>query len=323
MSELAPVKRPPRVVFLGMQGNFSVPSLSALLEYGIEVCAVVVPTNSIPGMKKPPIVRKDPPQSPRMALPLMQSVIAPSIVQIAWKHHIPVWEVSTLSHAETFTTLASYEPDIICVSCFSLRLPGKVLALPRLGCLNVHPSLLPANRGPVPVFWTLKEGLSVTGATVHFMEEEMDRGDILAQATLDVPEGIRYMELENLCARLGGTLLAQAVQDVYANRSTRIVQDEAQSSYYSFPSGDDFRVDPLLWSARHLYNFVRGVSGWGEPVEIIQQPQPLFATDAIAYRLKGQKECEAPFRTAMEPPKEIVWVKCRDGFVCIYLLLDE
>ena len=189
-------RRPPRVLFLGMPGNFSWPSLRALLDGGIDVCAVVLPASPRPGPDRPyhpPITRREQLRSTRSMLPLLNSSLHGGIVQLAWERQIPVWEVSRMSDPATVSTLAAYQPDLICVACFSLRIASSILDIPRLGSLNVHPSLLPAHRGPVPLFWAFRQGLQQTGVTIHLMDEGMDTGDILAQS------GNRDTRRDKLC----------------------------------------------------------------------------------------------------------------------------
>src|ERR1051326_2814852 len=106
----------------------------------------------------------------------------------------------------TVSTLAAYQPDFICVPCFSLRFARSILDIPRLGSLNVHPSLLPAHRGPVPLFWVFRQSLQQTGVTIHLMDEGMDTGDILAQSVIEISDGISYAELELRCAARGGEI---------------------------------------------------------------------------------------------------------------------
>ncbi len=199
MSNITSARRPPRALFFGMQGNFSAPVLIALLNGGIEVAAVIVPASPIPGSRPPAIKRLERPHIVRTMLPLASSSLHSSIVQTAWIREIPVWEIHRLANPETVATLTAYQPDVICVACFSLLIPRVIIDLPPLGCLNVHPALLPANRGPVPLFWTFREGHETTGVTIHFMDEHMDSGDILAQESLQVPDGISYDHLESQC----------------------------------------------------------------------------------------------------------------------------
>src|SRR5437763_988326 len=262
-------ERRPHVLFFGMQSNFSIPALTALLESGVEVCAVVLPASSVPGLEPPAIRRREQSRASRTVLPLVNMSLQPSLIQLAQARQIPIWEVASLSDAETVSILAAYQPDIICVVCFSLRIPRVIIDLPRLGCLNVHPSLLPTNRGPVPLFWTFREGCEVTGVTIHLMDEGMDSGDILAQEVIRVPDGISYAELESQCAIRGGTVLAHTVWDLYEGRAIHVKQDETKSSYHSFPSDEDFVVHAEEWNARRVYNFIRGMGHWDKPIELV------------------------------------------------------
>ncbi len=277
------VKSQPRLIFFGMPGYYSSAVLRALLGSEVEICAVVMPADSSSAGTRRAIQRRQPPQTQHATLLLTPRDVAPSIAQLAWQRQIPLWEVHHFRDPETMEALASYQADLWCVACFSMRFPAALLALPRLGCLNVHPSLLPANRGPVPLFWTLREGHTVTGVTIHFLEERMDAGDILAQKQIAIPDGITYDELDALCAREGGVLLAQTVRALCENRAIRRPQDEAQSSYYSFPAEQDFVVKASEWDARHVYNFVRGVSSWDIPVTLVDLDSSYIVYDAFDF----------------------------------------
>jgi methionyl-tRNA formyltransferase len=274
-------RRAPRALFFGMDGSFSTPSLAALLESGIEVCAVVLPASPVPGAAVLAIQQRKPPRAARPSLPMLNA--APSIVKSAWTRGIPVWDVYSLRRSETVETLAAYQPDVICVACFSRRIPRAILDLPRLGCLNVHPSLLPANRGPMPLFWTFREDSAITGVTIHLMDERMDSGDILAQEAIAVPDGISYQQLEAQCAASGGVLLARSVWELYQKRALRIPQDETKSSYRPSPGAEDYIVPADEWSARHVYNFIRGVAPWNGPLELRVAGQAYLVRGALSY----------------------------------------
>jgi len=309
------IARRPRVLFFGMQGDFSMPSLQALLASDIDVCAVVVSVSPIPGIKQPAIQRREQPRGVRSALPLLS--LHPSIIEIAWKHHIPVWEVRRLSDATVHEILASYEPDMLCVACFSQRIPRSIIDIPRLGCLNVHPSLLPANRGPVPLFWTFRNGERETGVTVHFLDETMDTGDILAQERIKVPDGISYAQLETQCARKGGTLLADVVQNLYNGTVTRTPQDATKSSYYSFPTNEDFIVHAEEWDAQHVYNFINSIGHWDNPVEL-HIGQHIFLTRVcISY---SHNDTDNWLEEGQTENGSDVNISCRDGWVKVRVL---
>ena len=307
MSNTLSTQHPPRVLFLGMQSDFSPPSLRALLDNGVEVCAVVVPASQPSGLDLPAIQRREQPHTARPILPLLHA----SVLQLAWAQHIPVWEVQRISDSEAISVLASYQPDIVCVSCFSQRIPRTILDLPRLGCLNVHPSLLPANRGPVPLFWTFREGCEWTGVTIHLMDESLDSGDILAQEPMLVPNGISYAQLESQCALRGGELLARTVWDLYTGRAVRVPQDETKSSYHPFPSAQDFVVHPTEWSARHVYNFLCGVTQWSGPIKLYVDGGYVVVQEALSYSIGNTDNIPDVLRGELLIRCKVGWVKVK------------
>lgn len=304
----------PKVLFFGMQGSFSTPSLLALLEKGIEVCGVVLPASPVPGYETPPIQRRKQPEGRRVPLPLLTMSTQPSIVDIAWREQIPVWDVYRLSHKETCDVLASYQPDMICAACFSRRIPRSVLDLPHSGCLNVHPSLLPANRGPVPLFWTFHEGQETTGVTIHLMSEGMDTGNILAQEPITVHDGMSYGQLELQCAQLGGKLLAETVWNVYRGNAVATPQDEAKGYYHSFPTDEDMIVHAEEWDARRVFNFIRGTAHLYGPITVYDHEKPYLVQNAASYS-RDSREIE-PYKDRDEQGIE---VRCKTGYVTLTL----
>ncbi|MDQ2716388.1 MAG: methionyl-tRNA formyltransferase [Chloroflexota bacterium] len=305
---------PPRVLFLGMESSFSYPPLCVLLEHGIEVAAVVMPASPMPGHESRAIRLRERPQGRHAPLPLLNAALHPSISQLAWEQQIPLWEVQRLADPETLSVLASYQPDLICVACFSKRIPRVLLELPRLGCLNVHPSLLPSYRGPVPLFWTFREGCQQSGVTIHFMDEGMDTGAILAQTPIVLPDGISYAELEARCASLGGELLARSAWDLYQGRAVALPQDEAKSSYQPFPSVEDFVVLADQWSARQVYNFICGVVDWGGPITLQASSTWFIIQEAISYSHSMENEI---FTGAVLSPQGELQVSCKTGKVVL------
>ncbi|HLI08183.1 MAG TPA: formyltransferase family protein [Ktedonobacteraceae bacterium] len=313
--------RAPRVVFFGMQGSFSPPSLHALLAGGIDVRAVVLPASAHHAGETPAIFRHEQFHPARPLLPVVHSSLHVNVLRLASEWQLPVWEVNNLSAAETLETLAVYEPDVICVACFPLRIPRSVLSLPRLGCLNVHPSLLPANRGPVPLFWTFREGAEHTGVTIHFMEETLDSGDILAQEVIPVRDGMTHAQLEAQCATRGGKLLADCVHDLMQGRAQRVPQDERRSSYHPYPSEEDFVIPATEWSARHVYNFIYGVAEWGEPLTLLAGGERLPVKRAISYSHELAHEVINSAQDGQEEVyfqvEDVLWVRCNEGWVAI------
>lgn len=304
----------PRVLFFGMQGAFSALALSALLEAGIDVCAVVLAVNFFPGSGAPAIARYENPLPARTMLPLAHTSLHTNIVQIAAKRHLPLWRVNRLNDPTTHAILAGYKPDLICVACFSKLVPTRILELPRLGCLNVHPSLLPANRGPVPLFWTFRERQHETGVTIHLMDSGLDSGPIVLQERIEVPDGMSYEQLETQCAERGGALLAQAAWQLYRDEAQVIEQDEARSSYHSFPEYEDLAIPVDQWDAREVYNFIRGVGHWESPlhIEAPDSEMEIEVRNCYEYSLEPLDD---PRRIFHEDNTFIV--RCKQGWVSV------
>ena len=168
-----PLKRL-RIVYFGMVGRFSLPPLEKLLEAGHSVSAVVVPRLESDVTLAPPlsIPRRMLRPVPQLAPPVLRN-----IRQIAAGNEIPLLDVEhqgSASMRDLRDRISALHPDAICVACFPYRLPQEILRIPHLGSLNVHPSLLPDNRGPDPLFWTFRRGDAFTGVTIHLMDVGLD-----------------------------------------------------------------------------------------------------------------------------------------------------
>jgi methionyl-tRNA formyltransferase len=177
----------------------------------------------------------------------------------------------------TLAALTAFAPDAICVACFTRRLPSALLALPRFGCLNAHPSLLPEHRGPDPLFWTFHAGASETGVTIHQMDDGFDTGPILKQSRVAIVEGEAESALEARLATLAGGLLVEALAGLRAGTLLPTPQDAARATTQSWPTAADYTI-PASWSARRAYAFASGIAERG-------QPMTLIASDGARFRL--------------------------------------
>jgi len=149
--------------------------------------------------------------------------------------------------------------DLICVASFPTILRREMLALPQLGAINVHPSLLPRHRGPDPLFWTYFDDDRESGVTVHWMGEGVDDGDIIGQRTVAVERGLPGMELYGRLGRTGVELLAGAILQIENRTGARVPQDESKATKDPSPSRRTWRIDYDAWSAERLWHFLRGV----------------------------------------------------------------
>jgi methionyl-tRNA formyltransferase len=306
----------PRILYLGTTGSFSRPPLEALLADGLPVCAVAVPAPAGVSASQEPVIRHGPVSVGRSNLPLLTPFMNRTIVQIAWEHGIPVVEAGPLAQAQTLEMLAAFRPDVICVACFPQRLPKALLDVPPLGCLNLHPSLLPAYRGPVPGFWVLRNGERYTGATIHLMDEQWDSGDILFQEAFEIPESISSEALEQRCSVVGAPLMARAVRALAAGTATRTQQSPEQSSYYSWPKDEDFNV-PVTRPARYAHNFIRGVADWNGPLELHIGAERFPVRQSLDYQ--PDASLDQPYlRKGAE-----LWAQCAPGVLHVLLREQE
>jgi methionyl-tRNA formyltransferase len=298
-------------------GPFSCAPLAALLAVGVPVCVVVVARarreTALPGVPLPggtgithKGVRRLVP-APRMpsALPLLDADTRRTIVDLAWKHSIPVLEVGRLSDPRCLAELAAAAPDVICVACFPQILPPPLLALPRFGCLNLHPSMLPAHRGPAPLFWAFRAGETRTGVTVHIMDERIDAGDLLFQKSLEIPEGIPGRSLEEACASQGAELMVEAVGSLPDMEKIRRPQNVAEASYESWPTPADLEV-PTTRPARWAFNFIRGAGDW-YPLTLVAGERRFRVRRAVAWT--PLDDLDQPYIVSGGE----AWVRCSPG----------
>lgn len=151
--------------------------------------------------------------------------------------------------------------DIILMSCFGKRLSEEVVALAKLGCFNMHPSLLPSYRGSEPIFWQMKYG-SETGVSWHLVTNDFDAGDVVKQKVVILDDGASYQEISHAMADAGADLMVEMLTELSTAKLSASPQDQALSSYYPYPVKQDFVID-ITWSAQHAFNFVRATEAFG------------------------------------------------------------
>ena len=152
--------------------------------------------------------------------------------------------------------------DVLVVACWDRLIARAYWQRARL-VVNVHPSLLPDNRGPAPLFWTFRIGQTMTGVTVHALDDRADAGVVLAQRALAVPPGVHGAAFEQDLARIGGELAVEVLRSLPAG----IPQDETAATYHPWPSTTDWLI-PTDRSADWAFDFVRGVGHMGGPLEV-------------------------------------------------------
>lgn len=224
---------------------------------------------------------------------------------LALQHQIPVIKLKLLL-SDDAELLASYRADAIIVSCFSRKIPDRLLSIPGKGCFNLHPSVLPAYRGPVPLFWQFKEGSNEFGVTLHKMTTDFDAGDIVAVSATKMPDGIEMKMATRLLAGLAAELLVDSLLKLEQGQITMKVQDEQKASYHSYPLLSDYQVSSR-WAARRLYNFMAATRQDGVVYPCWVHDQSYHLLQAVGYSSNGY----APFSIN----EDIITFPCHTGWV--------
>ncbi len=234
-----------RIVFAGTP-DFSVPALDALVTVGHEVVAVYTQPDRPAGRGRH----------------LRESAVKRRAVELK----IPVRQPESLKDATEADALRALDTDAMVVVAYGLILPRAILAIPRLGCINVHASLLPRWRGAAPIQRAIMAGDTQTGVSIMQMDEGLDTGPVFLQMTTDISAVETGGSLHDRLAQLGGKALIDTLKGLTAsdNGTSGIVptpQENDQASYAHKLSKAEALID---WSqpAQKLAHMVRAMNPW-------------------------------------------------------------
>ena len=227
-----------RIVFAGTP-DFAAKHLDALIASGHDIVAVYTQPDRPAGRGKK---------------------LTPSAVKVlAEEHNLPVMQPPSLKEETAQAELAGFNADLMVVVAYGLLLPKAVLATPRLGCINVHGSILPKWRGAAPIQRAVWAGDSETGVTIMQMDEGLDTGDMLDIARLPITPDDTSASLYDKLAELGPVALTNVVNNL--SSFTPEKQDDSQASYAKKLSKDEARMDWQL-PATQLERNVRAFNPW-------------------------------------------------------------
>jgi methionyl-tRNA formyltransferase len=166
------------------------------------------------------------------------------------------------SNAEFRAQLEAIAPDAIVVVAYGRIIPPWMLTLPRLGCINLHASLLPRYRGAAPIQWAIAMGDAFTGNTTMLLEEGLDTGPILLQQTHEIGPQQTSVELFDILARAGAPLMVETLAGLAAGTIIPRPQNHAFATFAPLLDREDGRMDFANRAARELYNRWRGFQPW-------------------------------------------------------------
>lgn len=229
-----------RVLFMGTP-DFAAASLETLVRDGFEICGVVT--------------KPDMPQNRGM-----KTAFSP-VKEVALVAGLPVYQPETLRDESALALIRELDPDLIIVVAYGKILPQAILDLPRLGCVNLHGSVLPKYRGSAPIQWAVLNGDETAGVCTTYMTPQMDAGDVIY--TLETPVGDYETSGELFCRLrdLGAGLLSKTAADIAAGTAPRFPQDEALVTYAPKLTAD---MSPIDWNRnpRQIVKQICGLNPW-------------------------------------------------------------
>ncbi|MGD9497873.1 MAG: methionyl-tRNA formyltransferase [Armatimonadota bacterium] len=169
-------------------------------------------------------------------------LLGPCPAKVARRFGVPVEEVADVNAAEFLARLRELHIDLVISVASPQVFRAELLALPRLGCINVHSGPLPRYRGMLPTFWVLYHREPATAVTVHVMNEALDDGPIIAQEPVPIRAGESQANLMRRCKAVGGRLLAQVLDRFEAGEVRTQPNAREQATYHSFPTAEEARA---------------------------------------------------------------------------------
>ena len=229
-----------RVVFMGTP-DIAATCLKKIIADGFEVVAVYTQPDRPKGR----------------GMKLVQSPVK----ELALQQGLSVFQPESFRDDDAVEQLRALRPDVVAVVAYGRILPQRVLDIPRLGCVNIHASILPAYRGSAPYQWAVLDGCAETGVTAQFMSKGVDEGDIIDIAKTDIGENETAGQLLDRLAVLGAALLSKVLTRFTRENVVAVPQNNAEASFAPML---DKSICPIDWSktARQIHNQVRGLHPW-------------------------------------------------------------
>lgn len=222
------------IIFVGSSGVLSFMPLQALINSKHTVCAIAIDEHR----------HSD-----------ISTINSGTLSSFAFHHSILIInlknDINSVLH-----DAKKHQPNVIITCCYPRKVPESILSIAKQGAYNLHPSILPSFRGPVPLFWQFHQGVDDFGITLHRMSSEFDSGNIVAKKYLQMPDGVSLQQATELIAESGSRLILAFLEELSKNSIDEVTQNESISSYQSFPTAADYRVS-RSWTAKRIYNFIK------------------------------------------------------------------
>lgn len=230
------------------------------------------------------------------------------VKEVALEHNIPVFQPSNIKN--DYQTIMDDNPDIIITCAYGQIIPKKILDTPKIGCFNVHASLLPKYRGGAPIHKAIINGEKETGVTIMYMDEGMDTGDIISKAKVMIEESDNVGTLHEKLSVIGTNLLKDTLPSILNQTNERIKQNEEEVTYAFNITREEEHLD-FSKTGKELINQIRGLNPW-PTANFTMLDQEYKALEAI-FEKKEIKETGV----ITEILKDKIGITCSNGILYI------
>ena len=238
------------------------------------------------------------------------------VKKVALEAEIPVYQPTTFKDDAVYEELKALQPDVIAVVAYGKILPQRVLDIPRLGCVNIHASVLPSLRGSGPVQWSILNGFDETGVTAMYMAAEMDAGDIIEIRKTPIELFENAQSLLDRLADIGGDLLCDTLVAMENGTAKRTPQEHDKATFAPMLNKT---MCPIDWTknSRQIIDHVRGLDPW-----------PVATTEICGTRFKiyevrpTDKKTDKAAGTPIALTKQGLEIACDEGEVLVITKLQ-
>ncbi len=277
-----------KVIFMGTP-DFAVPVLEGLIE-NYDVIGVVSQPDKKVGRK--------------------QELKATPIKEVALKHNIKVFQ--PIKIRQDYEEILALDPDIIVTCAYGQIIPKVILDYPKLGCINVHGSLLPKLRGGAPIHHAIIDGYDKTGITIMYMAPGMDDGDMISQREIPITDSDNLESIHDKLSVLGRDLLLETLPSIIDGTNERIKQNEAEVTFGYNIKREEEHID-FNKTKREVFNLIRGLCPVPSANAILDDLEVKIYSSIIGDRsFENKKNGEI-----VDISKRGISVKCSDGEIII------
>ena len=273
-----------KVIFMGTP-EFSVPVLESLIKNTQVVLVVTQPDK--------PVGRK-------------QILTQSPVKEIALKNNIPVFQPEKIR--KDYDTILNTPCDLLVTCAYGQIIPKEVLDYPRLGCINVHASLLPKYRGGAPIHWCLINGEEKTGVTIMYMEEKMDAGDIISQKEYKILPTDNVGTLHEKLSTLGAELLIETLPSIINETNKRFKQNEDEVTFGYNIKREEEHLD-FSDTGKNIINKIRGLNPF--PLANILVNEEEYKVLEAYFE---EKDASSP-KKVREIRKDAIGIDCQNGTI--------